>query len=193
MAKKLDETGAKSNLTPEVFIDFVSKLNTLSAEHQEKAEEAKTAKSAISAWRKHGKKVLGVDLCALSMFQELRNADSEDASLRIKTLARYAAYMRMPWGTQMEMFGKLDEAPPTQEHMEMADRANAEEQGRLRGAAGDSADDNPHPGGSAAHVGWHAGWKNGYAFYSKSQGSGADVRKPAGRKGRANPEDRAAS
>lgn len=184
--------GHAANLTPEEFLKFVREANRLQIEVSETAEAAKSAVGALRAHRKAGKKNLGIDLEAFQIMTTLQNQEPEDAAMRIKNLQRYVSWLKLPFGTQLDMFGKSDDAPLTQDQEEAAIRIQQEETGYLRGVAGDTAEANPHKAGSVEYVAWETGRAKGDEFRTGTVKKSGNVTRPKGTRRKAgNPEDRA--
>jgi hypothetical protein len=180
-------------LNPKSFIGFYGKLLPLNAEARDAREEAKSRTGAYRAARKLGKDQLGVNLRALAFVEELKTMERDEALLLLRDVSRYARWLQLPFGMQLDMFGHNDDAQPDQDDMDEAVRVLQLETGQLRGLAGDTADDNPHDAGSIAYVAWEEGRTEGAESKATMEGRGATVTaSPRGRRRSSrNPEDRA--
>ncbi len=148
------------NLTRDTFAECFRKIRTAK-------READEARGRYQAARKAAKDA-GVDMPALALMEQLAKLDEDEVNQRLSAVFRYAGWLELKVGTQLDMFGA---EPRTQkaevEHREWA----AEEAGIEAGKAGaDRNDENPYPPGSPLHVKWDAGWLKGQAIIAAQMG-----------------------
>lgn len=134
--------------------------------HYRRIRDTKRAKEEAGAAHNAAKqqaKAAGIDLNALKIVEHLASLDDADAELRMRETLRYANWMGLEVGTQVDMF----DAPAADltgkvasEHKEW----KAEQDGYEAGKKGEPIDNNPFPGGSPFYSRWRSGWNDGQAF-----------------------------
>ena len=146
------QVGAKlgANLTRETFEEHWRKIRTLKRELDEANGRYRAAKKLAEG--------AGVDLKTLGLLEQLAKLDDGEADSRLNKLFRYAGWLDLPIGTQIDLF----QAEPRKEkadaeHSEWA----ATEAGIESGKHGANRDDNPFVPGSPLHVKWDGGWLRG--------------------------------
>jgi len=161
------------NVPPDVFLKFYREIRGLKDEQAEAAAAVARAKKAAKA--------AGIDMDAFKWLEKLANLDDDEAEMQIKHLQTYAQWLKLPIGSQLDMFGKPEP--------EQVDAAAAAEQaeweagtaGHKAGAAGHQREDNPYDAGSVEFVAWDTAWMAGYAGWMKVQKSlAADLGANAG-------------
>ena len=153
MAESIKQTEAKSNVTPEYFLEIYRELKTA----QRELETSAATRSAVLKRAKKG----GIQLDALRMMDRLSNMDDDEAEALLAAVVRYASWAGKPFGRQLSLFDVSDHQVPTeramQDHMEFL----ADDAGFSAGKSCDSADTNPHPPGRSmpqrGAQGWHKG------------------------------------
>lgn len=173
-----------SRLTPEVFLEHVHavrgtarKLSEAQADHRNAMKRAKAAGVNNKAM-----------VAAIAMLKE----DQPVVEAHHRDLTRYLTWLGSPLGTQGSLFGASDDAPrPTEKAQAEHAAWAAREAGYEAGASGTARDQVPYEIGSPLHAEWDAGWSEGQARIIADLGTG-QIRK-RGRKGKGNPEERAAA
>lgn len=153
MAKRLDHNES-GGLAPDTFLRLYRELRQARAPME----------TAIANYRVALKRMKdgGVDTFALSVLEKLTKVEEEQASLHIRNLFRYANWTGANVGLQQpDLFGGTDDQQPTQEAVALFTDQQAEENGYRTGRARESADNNPHEGGSSQHAAWARGWHRG--------------------------------
>jgi hypothetical protein len=138
----------------------------------------RTIRDAMSAHKDTGMAVArakksakadGVDLDAFKLLQQLADLDTDEADMRLRNLVRYAKYIELPLGTQVDMFrdpataAASDDAKAEQREWEAGDA------GKKAGAAGHQREDNPHQAGSREHVAWDRSWSKAHKAWTAEQ------------------------
>ena len=184
MAKKAEAAEAKSNLTPEAYLEYAravqqsyTALQTAQSEHQTNVKRAKNG---------------GVDTKAMLAVMKLRRQDPEDVALFERNRARYAAWEGVKIGFQAEMFGATDDQHPTDKAAAEFAAHRAYDDGYFEGRSGALRGSNPHEPASEVYARWDTGWLAGQATIADEMGESA--KKAKGRKkASGNPEDRPAA
>lgn len=144
------------NLTRDTFEECFRKIRTAK-------READEARGRYQAARKAAKDA-GVDMPALALMEQLAKLDEEEVNQRLGVVFRYAGWLELNIGTQLDMFG----AEPRTQKAEVEQREWAAEEA---GKAGPNRnDENPYPPGSPLHVKWDAGWLKGQAIIADQMG-----------------------
>ena len=153
----------------------VNRLTILAAERELDALDDKktTLMGQIRACRKR-LKADGVNLRMLDEMRALKRRDPDEIIEDERVRQQYAAFMNLDLGAQTEF--EFEAANP-EEETERA-KYDAYVDGKNFGKRGDPAEDNPHEGGTVAHVAWENGRQDGLKLKD-----GEDV-KPA-KRGRA--------
>lgn len=149
------------NLTRDTFEECFRKIRTAK-------READEARGRYQAARKLAKDA-GVDMAALALMEQLARLDEDEVNQRLSTVFRYAGWLELKVGTQIDLFSDVPQRPRKAEveHREWS----AEEAGIEAGKAGaERNDENPYPPGSPLHVKWDAGWLKGQAIIAEQMG-----------------------
>lgn len=164
MANTAAEDAKMTNVSAATVNQFVRELDS--------ADDKKvTAISAIQAIRKRAK-AEGINLRALDQIRSLKRRDSDDVLRDEKDRIRYAAFLGLDLGTQLE----LDVEVPEEVKTERA-QYDATRDGQNFGRQGHPRTDNPFEAGTVAYAAWDGGWVEG----EKLHFDGAEPAKPAKR------------
>jgi hypothetical protein len=149
MAANLAEARSH-NVPPEVFL-----------RHWREIREAKNAHADTStavARAKKSAKSAGVDLDALKLLEKFADLDTDEAEVQLRHLFTYAKWIKLPLGTQTEMFQAPEPKPDVaQEHADW----EAGEAGIAAGKSGLKRTVNPYKAGTSTHVAWDRAWLGG--------------------------------
>jgi hypothetical protein len=159
-ATSLAETRSH-NVPPAVFLKHYRDIRRLKDDRDDAAMALARAKKAA--------KNEGIDLDALKMLEKLSALDLDEAELQLKNLRMYAAWIELPLGSQLDMFGKAE--PATVDAKTAAEQREwqAGEEGAHAGKAGHERDVNPWSAGTAEYVAWDRAWAAGNKTWLKSQ------------------------
>jgi hypothetical protein len=192
MAKTMKSDEDRPNVTAETTAEHYRIL----AGTRRDMESARGAhRAAVKAAKK-----AGINTAALLEAMRLKREDDSDAvALYYRDLARYAAWINAPIGSQLGLFG--DEAPVAQAVADTIEETDAYDVGLMAGRAGRNGTDNPYPPGSLMHQGWAQGWIGGQQqLANELRLAGKDEPAPKAPKvrgkrgnGATNPEDRPAA
>lgn len=143
------------NLPPDVFL-----------KHYRKVREAKRAKeeaSAALARVNKAAKADGVDLDAFKLLEKFRDIDSDELEMRLRHVRDYANWLKLPLGTQLNMFAEATADVPAKAAEEQS-TWDAGDQGYRAGRSGSLRSDNPHDEGTPLFVAWDKEWTRGVKF-----------------------------
>jgi hypothetical protein len=103
------------------------------------------------------------------MLEKLTKLDLDEAEMQLKNLRVYAAWIELPIGSQIDMFGKPE--PATVDAKAAAEQREwqAGEDGAHAGKAGHERDGNPFSTGTAEYVAWDKAWARGNKVWLKGQ------------------------
>ncbi len=165
MAKKAEAAEAKSNLTPEVYLERARAV-------QQSYTALQTAQSEHQAMVKRAKNV-GIDTKAMLAVMKMRRQDPDGIAMFERNKARYAAWEGLEIGTQPNLFGATDDQHPTEKAAAEFKAHRAQDDGHHEGASGALRDSNPHLPGSELHARWDTGWLAGQATIADRMGENA--------------------
>ena len=155
MAESAIQDAKALNVTAETILQYVAEIDTAE-------DKLETAKGALRNVRKRAK----ADGVNLRMLDEIRHAKRRDADEVIQDeqdRLRYAAFLGLDLGTQMEM--SLD-VPA--EDVAKREQYDARRDGLSFGRQGHPRTDTPfaHEPGSVAYAAWDSGWVEGEKEHS---------------------------
>lgn len=169
----------RDNLTPETYLEFYRQVR----EAKRKLTEAQSAhRHALKR-----AKAAGIDLAAMAEAIDITKRDSDEVAQHMRTVARYAAWMGQPIGTQGALFDATDGNMPSQKAAAEQHEWAADEAGYDAGRAGRNRDDHPYEVGTPLHAAWDRGWMKGQAFIAEQMGG--EVPKRGRKKKSGNAED----
>ncbi len=146
---------ASNAVSPEEFLALYRRIKDTKRAKDEASSAHKAAREDFKA--------KGGDLNALKIVDHLQGLDDAEAELRMRETLRYAAWLGLEIGTQIELFGETPQidltASVTAAHREW----ETEQAGYKAGKGGEPIDNCPHPGGSPHHTRWRSGWHDGQA------------------------------
>jgi hypothetical protein len=148
-------------VAPAVFLKHYREIRDLKDAHQEAGAAVARAKKAA--------KNAGIDLDALRLLEKLADLDPDEAELRLAHLRNYAAWVGLPIGAQLDMFGKAPVAEVPPEEVEKQREHDAKTAGQAAGKSGDERQTNPHVPGDAQHVAWDKAWLKGHKAWMATQ------------------------
>ena len=154
MAEPLIE--AKSNLTPESFLELLRERRLAKREQS----EAGTLIARV------GKKMkeLGVNRTAFEIFEKLCDLETDEAIVVLKSVVRYGTWAEKPYATQAELFPAMAVEKPKEAARTEFTEFQIEDAGYKAGYSGEPIDNNPHAPGEAddaSYAIWRKGWHNG--------------------------------
>jgi hypothetical protein len=129
-------------------------------------KDTKRAKDEASSAHKAARekfKSRGGDLNALKITDHLQSLDDAEAELRMRETIRYAAWLGLEIGTQVDMFGDAPQVDLTASVQSQHREWQAEQDGYKAGRAGEPIDNNKFAGGSPLYARWRSGWNDGQA------------------------------
>jgi hypothetical protein len=162
------------SVPPDVFLRHYRTIRDLKDEHASTGTALARAKKAA--------KGDGIDLDALKMLEKLADLDTDEAELQIKHLQIYAGWLKLPIGTQLNMWGKPEAATVDAKAAEEQREWEAGSNGYKAGEAGHERETNPHEAGSAEYVAWDKSWVRGHKVWLNGQTAIAREMKPNGAK-----------
>jgi hypothetical protein len=149
------------NVPPDTFLRHYRDIRDCKDAHHDTGMALARAKKAAKAD--------GVDLDALKMLEKLADLETDEAEIQLRHLREYAAWIDLPIGAQLDMFGKPPQ--PDAEAAEKQREHNAKLQGKSAGESGQLRGDNPYDAGSPEHVAWDRAWTSGNKVWLKGQKS----------------------
>ena len=163
------------NVPPAVFLKHYREIRDLK-------DVAADASAAVARAKKAAKNA-GIDIDALKMLEKLASLDADEAELQIKHLQTYAAWIELPIGAQLDMWGKPEAATVDDKTAEEQREWAAAGEGYKAGEKGDERDANPHhEPGSAEYAAWDKGWGRGHKVWLNGQKQIAKEMTPKGAK-----------
>lgn len=145
--------------------------------HWREIRDAKKVKDEGGMGHTRAKKAAknaGINLDALKLVEQFSELDTDEMELLLKDVIAYAKWLKLPVGTQMEMFAKPDVAMPSAEAQERHEEWEAGQDGLAAGGSGELRDANPHEPGSAKHASWDRQWAKGNKVWLREQNERAD-------------------
>lgn len=165
MAESLAEARSH-NVGPEVFL-----------RHWRDIRDAKNAKDDAGMGHTRAKKAAkqaGINLDAFKLVEQFADLDTDEMELLLKDVIAYSKWLKLPIGTQMEMFAKPDVAMPNDAAAAQHAEWEAGQDGLAAGQNGHERDTNPCEPGSAEHVAWDKQWAKGNKQFMREQTARAD-------------------
>jgi hypothetical protein len=171
------------NVPPATFLKHYRDIRDL--------KDARDDAAMALARAKKSAKNDGIDLDALKMLEKLSKLDVDEAEMQLKNLRMYAAWIELPIGSQIDMFGKPE--PAAVDAKDAAEQAEwqAGGDGYKAGEAGHQRDTNPFSAGTAEYVAWDKSWARGNKVWLNGQKKIAGEMAPKGN-GAAAPRKRGA-
>jgi hypothetical protein len=145
--------------------------------HWREVREAKNAKDDAAAGVARAKKSAkqsGINLEAFKIVEQFNDMDTDELEMLLKDIIAYSKWMKLPVGTQMEMWAQPDVAMPNDAAQQQHDEWQAGQDGLQAGQLGHERDTNPHEPGSASHVSWDKQWAKGNKQWMREQTDRAD-------------------
>ena len=144
-----------NGLAPEDFLKLYRAIKDTKRVKDEASSAHKAARENFKA--------AGGDLNAMKIVDHLQGLDDAEAELRMRETLRYAAWLGLEIGTQIDMFGDAPQVDLTASVASQHREWEAEQAGYKAGKAGEPIDNCPHSGGSPYFVRWRQGWNDGQA------------------------------
>jgi hypothetical protein len=148
MAQSATEDAKRVNVSAATINQFARELD-------EAEDKVTTAVGVVRSIRKRAKND-GVNLRALDEVRKAKRMDEDEVLLNEQDRLRYAAFLGLDLGTQLE----LDVEIPEEVKDERA-KYDAERDGYNFGKSGHPRTDNPFEAGTVAYVAWDGGWTRG--------------------------------
>jgi uncharacterized protein (UPF0335 family) len=149
MARKLKDDAAKSNLSPDTFLEYVRELGAARTEKESASGKYRSVlKRAKSA---------GINTAMMLRALEEKRQDDQPREMNDLDLARYRAWLGVPIGTQ----AALDFEEPSDEARAKQTEHEAGEAGLAAGKAGHPREGNPHTTASPNWAAWDRAWVAG--------------------------------
>jgi hypothetical protein len=175
MARTTPAAGDNSSkVSPDDFLACMSNIRAAKRKMDE-------ATAVYRAERKRAKDK-GIDMSALAFVESLAKLEDAEAQSRMANIARFAAWMELPVGTQAGLFA--DEQKPAQKMSAALAEENAYEAGYQAGRKGRDRGDHQYHPGSPLHDCFDRGWIAGQKFIADHMGGIVPKR---GRKKQGNP------
>lgn len=146
---------ASNAVSPEEFLALYRRIKDTKRAKDEAASAHKASREDF--------KSKGGDLNALKIVDHLQGLDDAEAELRMRETLRYAAWLGLEIGTQVDLFGGTPQVDLTANVQAQHREWQVEQDGYKAGKAGEPIDNCPHPGGSPFHAHWRSGWHDGQA------------------------------
>jgi len=141
--------------------------------HWREIRDAKTMHSdsgmAVARAKKQAK-AAGIDLDAFKLVEQLAGLEEDELEMLLKNILVYSKWLKLPIGTQSEMFSTPVNAPePTADSRAEHDDWEAQQQGLAAGKGGVNREDNPFEAGSSRFDKWDRAWAKGNKEWTREQ------------------------
>lgn len=149
------------NVPPEVFLRLWREIRDAKQAHADTGMAlARAKKSAKNA---------GVDMDAFKDVEKWADLDEDEIRMRESHKRVYAGWLKLPIGTQTEMFKAAGAGQPTDDAREEHEEWQAEQAGLAAGKSGKRRQENPHQPGLRTHVAWDKNWAKGNKDWTREQ------------------------